>query len=280
MFFLLLMLLNWPQSHALGLYGPDNRMEIDDVDPRLQELARSTPALIALESITPKDGVLNFSGRTMGETDFVCKDERFKDQLAIAECSGTLVGPDLILTAAHCYKEESQCQEGAWVFDYKLGHVVPETNMYRCKEVAHIDTDKDFAIIRLDRKVTGRKIISLPRSKKVHQEKELVMLGYPRGVPLKATDQGFILKVKEHSFLSNLDAYLGNSGSGVFELETLELKGILSQGGQDYIYDGNKCASSSRSPMENGEEEISMIEGADLVVKRLQNVVPKISPEL
>ena len=45
----------------------------------------------------------------------MCPDERFAAQPANADCSATLIAPDIMLTAGHCI---NSCGDSRFVFDY------------------------------------------------------------------------------------------------------------------------------------------------------------------
>ena len=62
----------------------------------------------------------------------------------------------------------------------------------------------------------------------------LVMLGHPAGLPLRAATKGRILFRDKTHFMTNLDAFIGNSGSPVFNGATWKIEGILTNGGSDF----------------------------------------------
>src|SRR4029453_16702871 len=75
-----------------------------------------TAALVPTSQINATDpNNINIGNRTLGERLNVCPDERFASQPANADCSATLIAPDIMLTAGHCI---NNCADSRFVFDY------------------------------------------------------------------------------------------------------------------------------------------------------------------
>ena len=83
----------------------------------------------------------------------------------------------------------------------------------------------------------------------------LVLIGHPSGLPTKIAPDASVLKTLTNSFVSNVDAFSVNSGSGVFHAVTGEIEGILSSGRQDYDGKGN-CTSVVIYDMSEGNETV------------------------
>lgn len=86
------------------VYGVDDRLDLFEVtDAQLRRDADSVVALVRPARITDNgDGTSTLTGPTLGANQQLCDGEPFRDQPAIAFCSGFLVDPSLVLTAAHC----------------------------------------------------------------------------------------------------------------------------------------------------------------------------------
>ena len=234
------------------VYGTDNRQDIFQVSNSLHKsLANSTAGLIPLNQIKKASAPNTFEisqGRTLGQAQNLCSGEAYADQPVAPICSGFLVGPDLLVTAGHCYKSfttpESVCKSFAWVFDFHKKSPsqdptknIPLQNIYLCKSVveAQLSGTMDFAIIRLDRKVVGRNPLKIRESGKVNSAAELVVIGHPTGLPTKVSPKGKITRNSERATISTtLDTFQGNSGSAVFDAATGLVEGILIQGKTDY----------------------------------------------
>jgi len=186
-------------------------------------------------------------------TDFgVCADERFADQLSAGLCSGTLIAPDLILTAGHCINDGS-CGGLSFVFDYYMTdentlQTITSDDVYACADVVvNLVDDSDYSVVRLDRPVVGRTpAVINQNAAALPANRALVINGYPTGLPLKIDDGANVRDARTATldfFVANLDTFGGNSGSGVFDDVTKQLVGILVRGETDYVNDPeNDCA--------------------------------------
>ncbi len=233
------------------VYGTDNRQEIYQASAAHKALATSTAGMIPLNMLKKSSAPNTFeigTVRTLRDAENLCSGEAFADQPVAPACSGFLVGPDLLVTAGHCYKSfstpENVCKSFAWVFDYNKKSASSDPtknislqNVYLCKSIveAQLTATMDFAIIRLDRKVVGRNPLKIRETGKVNSATELVVIGHPTGLPTKVSPKGKITKNSEVTTISTtLDTFHGNSGSAVFDSATGLVEGILIQGKTDY----------------------------------------------
>ncbi len=224
------------------IYGEDNRVDtFQCTNPLFKTLAKSTAAQVANENIKIRGNTAELRGKSLGEVFKLCEKERFYHQPFVANCSGFLVAPDIVVSAGHCFEMgPSMCSKHSWVFDYKVDHEkqtnvsVPSSSVYKCKEVIEwkLTRTQDYAVIRLDRKVTDRAPVKLASDFKVGTE--VVLIGHPSGLPQKIADQGFVKSVSETEFRATVDAFQINSGSAVFNAKTGDLMGILVRGKMDY----------------------------------------------
>ena len=109
-------------------------------------------------------------------------------------------------------------------------------------------TGADWALIRLDRKVTGHEPLKYDTSDSVKNGDPLVVIGHPAGLPTKVAGGATVRDASPKGyFVANLDTYGGNSGSAVFNAKTGVIVGILVRGENDYVYkDG--CSVSNVCP--------------------------------
>ncbi|MFA6433418.1 MAG: serine protease [Elusimicrobiales bacterium] len=85
----------------------------------------------------------------------------------------------------------------------------------------------DYAIIKLDRKVENHAQLLISRIP-VKTGDKLFMIGYPGGIPVKVTENGSVLSANGNGyFTTDLDTFGGNSGSPVFDAETLKIAGVF-----------------------------------------------------
>lgn len=260
-------------ASPLVIYGEDNRVEVhQSKKPMLKKVADSTAAMILKDYISISSGMAEIKGPLLKDLYKLCSTERFREQVAAANCSGTLIDKDIILTAGHCYEHKGiDCKSYSWVFDYRAMNEkqavvkVPASSVYHCKEVIAVkdqrSTNTDYALIRLDRKVTDRKAANIRLTGEINSRDKLAVIGHPRGVPAKVADQGDVLQINEHYIVSNLDVYTMNSGSGVFNERTGEIEGIVVSGENDFESDlAAGCLKSRRLSESEGAEIITKIQ--------------------
>ena len=225
------------------IYGDDGRKDYFEVsDLKLLTMARSTVALIDIQNLKyqPQNGVYNFVGNIEFQ---MCLTEKFLNQPKIAFCSGTLIAPDLVLTAGHCIENAKDCNSTRLVFDYKLLNArsqissVPAENVFKCAEIIQTTQSKnaaDFAIIRLEKVAIGREPMQFS-DRELTSHDSLMLIGHPAGLPTKFTMNGQVRNlIPDEYFTASLDSFSGNSGSAVFDQSTGLIVGVLSRGGQDY----------------------------------------------
>ncbi|RMF85897.1 MAG: serine protease, partial [Planctomycetota bacterium] len=231
------------------IYGNDDRRDWYQILPGetvIQSLEQAVCVVVTTSEVTDNgDGTYTLS--TVNWTSVggspVCTSERFYNQRTIGFCSGFLVGNDLIATAGHCV-DSFDCGSTAFVFGFDQQSatvgpdiVVPADNVYFCAGI--VDQvqagDLDHSVVQVDRPVVGRTPVPIRRSGVVSNGDPLVMIGHPVTLP-KKVDDGAVVKNANGSvgwFNANLDAYGGNSGSMVANLNTGVVEGILVRGNTD-----------------------------------------------
>lgn len=271
------------QMPLFNIYGDDNRKEVTTASRSERALADSSAALIPHSYMIEKGSKFVLDAPTLEQSDLVCSEERYKNQPAASICSGTLIAPDLMLTASHCYNSESICENSSWVFGYhenKLNkYEFKKKEIYNCKEVVFriFDTEKghDFAVVKLDRKVKNHRPAFIRASGSPAINTKMILIGHPRGLPTKIADDAWITEIKENILMTNVDAYTGNSGSGVFNADTGFLEGVLSFGKEDYKENKElTCFSSQVYLMQDGGEGVMKIDPVREFLKSYQSTRP------
>lgn len=250
------------------LFGPDNRLEFGALsDPRLVGWANATAALFPDSglSCSATNCALGTSPLTQGDVGGgtylpLCSNERFLNQRAGAGCTAFLVGSDLVATAGHCVQTQAGCDVTNVIFGFTAdaagGNVrtnIPRADVYACVEViAQVFSGSasadDWALLRVDRAVTGRTPLGVRRTGLVPNNAELVAAGHLHGLPLKVSTNGAVRDNFESApkFQASLDASPGNSGSPVINLQTGLVEGIITSGPtpdwQSITRNGAQCA--------------------------------------
>jgi len=288
-------------SEAKVIYGDDNRVEYFAAHATRKTLADSVVSLWAAGSVTAlPSGDFKLKTKLFGERNFdanggkLCPGEPYREQPVGAHCSGTLVGEDLVMTAGHCLDTQAQCNDTKLVFGFGIAKeggtaptTVPAANVYSCKSIVSsklessvhgkmtqqeaamkgIILDLDYSIIKLDRKVAGRKPLKINRNGGLQKGSAIMVIGHPVGLPVKVADGATVINLRgdDSFFEANLDTYGGNSGSGVFNVRTGLIEGILVRGRTDFVKTPAGCYVSNvldQNPS-NGEgvTKISLVKG-------------------
>lgn len=271
--------LQWTAKRNLQrkvVYGNDDRQDVYQVNNQaLLRMSEATCALVAPRKIERQaDGRYTLSGLDLRTARDLCASEPFGSQPTTAFCTGFLVSHDVVATAGHCVPATG-CDATAFVFGYKMLNsstpkmVMEDEDVYFCSEVVghRMSGGVDYALVRLDRSVSGREPVEVRRSGKVPDRAALVMIGHPSGLPQKIAGGA---RVRDNSpsshFVANTDSYGGNSGSPIFNESTHEVEGILVRGVTDYVSNGgcyvsNQCADDGCG----GEDATRTTHFADLV---------------
>ncbi len=239
------------------IYGDDDRIDyFQIVDETTLAQADSTVALVRSASLEPLGDLTTLKTSPYGTSMGLCTTEPYWAQETLAFCSGSLVAPDIVLTAGHCLRTQATCDSTKFVFGFRVGDPVtlpkqvPSEYVFSCKQLIHTVADpqgEDFALVRLDRPVTHVKPLPYRQEGRLNVGDGLKVMGHPSGLPLKIAGGASVRTMKDQFLIANLDTYGGNSGSAVFNAETGLVEGVLVRGEMDYTYQ-NGCRLSNRCP--------------------------------
>lgn len=237
-------------SFARVIYGTDDRKDFFEVqDQLIQDQMESTATFTLRGLITPMSyGHFSVTQSLLGKSLNLCPGTTFEDQPSIGACSATLVSPKHLLTAGHCMPDQKRCEEIYLLFgfhNYKAGEYLQTAkgqDVYRCKKllVRRQDDQMDFALIELDREVTDRRPVVLETETKVQRGQTVRLIGYPDGIPSKVVSGGKVRSSANLKFVSNVDAFKGNSGSALFSEASNKMVGVLFKGNLDYTYNNRR----------------------------------------
>ncbi len=251
------------------VYGSDDRQDVyahSDATMRARAL-QSTVALVSASDVDASNpSNVRLAGATLGQSEGLCAGQRFASDPTAAFCSGTLIDDDLVLTAGHCITTLTECRSTKLVFKYARRSAtalepITSADVFSCASiVARAETstsqgEVDYAIIRLDRSAAPRFTPAPVRSTTTPliTGRHVGVIGCGSGVPFKIDTGGSVRDPGNGaSFEATTDTFGGNSGSGVYDLETFSVAGILVQGDTDYVRRGscnvvNVCAESGCS---------------------------------
>jgi V8-like Glu-specific endopeptidase len=263
------------------IYGDDNRRDYYSMPEDIKAIADSVVSLWDKTNVSfdPSSNSYILSTQKFGERLNLCDDEPFKDQTIGAFCSGSLVSEDTIITAGHCITNESKCASTYFVFGYAVNDKnnpdtavtnIPASNVYKCSKIlkrnigpeptpdnpSGTGLGPDYAIIKLDRRVEGKKPLRMDLNQNLSKGDPVFVIGYPVGLPVKFADGSTIRDpLPVGYFVANLDTYGGNSGSPVFNSNTKLIEGILVRGDNDFIQTPVGCSVSNVVDSDGGRGE-------------------------
>jgi V8-like Glu-specific endopeptidase len=259
----------------LIIFGEDNRQEIYATPKPWFEISQSVAAKISIEHLI--DG--NLIGSPLSKR--VCPGTRFEQQITVANCTGFLVKPNIMVTAGHCVKTQDDCDKFVWVFDFALRSQsdttytqVQPNQIYKCLKIHNRRYEGfgavDYAILELERPVENRQPLKLGHNLAITPGSLVTSIGHPIGLPQKFIDNASVIRLSDadRTIDTDLDVFQGNSGSPVFDAATGLVISITSHGHEDLTRDpvnfcknlkvckpGDNCYWSSSSRVINMKDE-------------------------
>lgn len=194
--------------------------------------------------VSTATGKVRIKGKPLQAAKNLCAEERFKNEPVIADCSGFLISSDVVVTAGHCLKQIDDCKKISWVFELNDTKIIdretvefPSHLVYSCSSVLKFDPKLDVAIMRLDRKVTGREPLARSNSTRVDVGTRVAIMGNPSKIPTKISLGGRVTESSANDFLAEVSSADGSSGSAVIDETTHNVLGFLVAGEEDWVYD-------------------------------------------
>lgn len=239
------------RAHQRVVYGADERQDLHHVSSaRVNDVAQAVAALVKRDDLHANaDGSFALATSSYRADYHLCDGEPFADQPLGCFCSGFLVAADVLATAGHCVKSEQDLASVRFVFGFRMldasraRTTFPSSDVYGGVELigrALGDDGTDWALVRLDRKVSDRAPLKVRARGRIADSAKLFVIGHPCGLPQKYAP-GAVVRDNAPAafFVANLDTYGGNSGSPVFNATSFAVEGILVRGESDFVSRGN-----------------------------------------
>lgn len=275
-----------------SIYGRDNRLDYFEMPSEIKTLSDSVVSFWkagGIEALEP--GVVRLKTVSFADAMGLCPGVKYREQPIGAFCSGSLVGEDLVMTAGHCVTNEAACANTKMVFGYSVKKegaqattAVPAGEVYGCSKIVKRflagepgspvppgqDMGADFALIKLDRKVTGHRPLAIDRGPGSKDGYWVFVIGHPVGLPVKLADNAFVSdSSKTGYFTANLDTFGGNSGSPVFGANK-KIVGILVRGDGDFVSSPAGCTTMATFPFNGGRgEDVTKISALSASIPKL-----------
>jgi hypothetical protein len=239
------------QARQRAIYGVDNRLDLYQVRvAKVKDAARGVVGLVKAQDLQRQsDGSYALATELYRDAYRLCSSEPFAAQPIACFCSGFLVAQDVVATAGHCVKSKADLATIRFVFDFRMVDAERARTRFGADDVyagktligRQLASDgTDWALVRLDRPVVGRTPVKVRATGKVTNAQSLFVIGHPCGLPQKYAPGA---KVRDNApapfFVANLDTYGGNSGSPVFNADTVVVEGILVRGENDFVPNGS-----------------------------------------
>lgn len=250
-----------PQAAQPSVYGTDERQDVyAHPDGWMKALARqSTVALMRASMINTTSTSVTFNATTAGARYGLCSTEPLRNDPAAADCTGTLIDDDLVLTTGSCVENAAVCADTRFVFGYHRDaagamHPVTAGDVFRCSSLVarRVGTFNgrfyNYAIARLDRSATPRftPVAFRRPTATLPVGRRLGTVTHDLGTPARIDAGGKVRDPRAASldyFLATTDTAVGQ-GSGVWDLTNYEFVGLQSSDPQGLLRNGS-CNTSS-----------------------------------
>jgi len=239
----------YPQ-YEKSAYLKDDRKDIYQLQiPGQQkelQLAKCVASLWDANDIGPlQNGKRSLSTKTLMErmNNRLSLKENFINQPTGAYGTGFLVkSPEgkknWIVTAGHCIKKGPPIEDIRFVFGFSFDKKdsdpceVNDADIYTVGKVIVESTNPDYAIVELKNSVENQEVAEMNFDDPLGVNANLYIIGHPACLPKKLS-YGRVKKCKSNSFVAQINAWEGNSGSPLFNAVTHKVEGILVSGPED-----------------------------------------------
>jgi len=213
-----------------------------------ENLYRLTDSIYQLDISVPLKSIYN-----------LCDDVPFQDQPVGGVGTAFIVSETQVITAGHVI--ERPPSDYVLVFGFEttnragtVDHFVQARNIYPLHGRVKMDESLDVILLETARPF-DRPPLALASQGSYGKGTTIFMIGHPSGLPAKVAFNARVVEEELYFVYTSLDAFQGNSGSPVFNVNTREVIGILVAGGLDFEWNG-QCnqLTTCRIPFCRGEK--------------------------
>jgi hypothetical protein len=254
------------------VYGNDDRKDYFEIQRESLRQIFETKAVVLVRAYripSLLDGT--FRGiPTWEEIEQLCSGEPFAAQRSAAFCSGVYWGHGLVLTSKHCLTDKN-FENDRVVFGYyfdddnRIAVSTPDVHEIISIVASSGEDDGDYAWLRIDGATTRvQSVAPLSSVATVETGEPLIAVNSGGGIPLKIDGGGRVVDARKEYldyFVTNIDAFRGASGSGVFNIDGA-LAGILTRGGTDFTVTESGCRTTIRSDEKEAKEKVTYVRRA------------------
>lgn len=207
-----------------------------------------------LEPIHGHDGaVLRWKIRAADASDYfrICEDDPAAagfDEPTVGNCTGVFVGPDLVLTASHCIDAVDSVSNLRVVLDYGAetggppAQLPKETVRRVVLDSRSHDPNRDWALLRIVDGEFPDRVVPLCRpTDHCGGDGGIWSIGHPLGVSRRFLSHHRVVRRSDSHVLTDLDTYVGSSGSPVYDREAQRVLGIVVSGRPDFVSTRTGC---------------------------------------
>ena len=207
-----------------------------------------------LDPVRAVDGsVLHWKVRAANARDYfgICDDDPTAASFAeptVGTCTGVFVGPDLVLTAGHCVDAIDSVANLRVVLDYSAEQgapsqtLAPENVRSVVLDSRSTEPGKDWAVLRIVDGEFPDRVVPLCRpTDNCGGRAGIWSIGHPLGVSRRFLPKHRIVRRTENLVLTDLDTYVGSSGSPVYDRSAQRVLGIVVSGRPDFVATRRGC---------------------------------------
>jgi len=276
------------------IYGADSRQEEYQVDQFTAPMGRGSGAFISRQFVN--SGFYPIVGKQFN----LCPNaDPFENQTSLAECSGFLIGPDLVATAGSCVLDQvsqnSLCSNLAFVLNYvnygplSYYDVFAAGEVANCKRVINgstplyrsavvnittgasgpVEINKpNWAIVQIDKSFPGAYYDRFRSFKHLHLNERVITIGHPLGAPRKYDTTGRIWAIdggltgRGMKLFTSSDSFKGSEGGPVLDTDGRVIGIQSGTVNPDFIpRDFIPCNIEQRCPFGITEDDADCLEG-------------------